>query len=154
VRLQGLSFDQVLTSPLQRARRTAELSDFGERAEVDPDLMEWDYGAYEGRRTIEIRGDRPGWRLFEDGCPEGETSDAVGVRADRLIGRMRALSKSILVFGHRDILRVLAARWLGLNAVEGRLFQLTTASTSILGYDHDLDEPVILLWNAPPQERG
>ena len=146
-RLMGMNFAKVLTSPLQRARRTAERAGFGDRAEPDPDLTEWDYGAYEGRRTAEIQAERPGWRLFEDGCPGGETLQAVSVRADRVIGRIRALGGDVLVFAHRDILRILAARWLRLQAVEARKFYLTTASVSILGYHHDLDEPVVRLWN-------
>jgi len=146
-RLKGVSFAKVLTSPLQRARRTAELAGFGDCAQPDPDLMEWNYGAYEGRRTADIRAERPGWRLFKDGCPSGETLQAVSVRADRVIGRVRALGSDVLVFAHRDILRVLTARWLGLHAVEARNFYLTTAALSILGYHHDLDEPVIRLWN-------
>jgi broad specificity phosphatase PhoE len=146
-RLKGMSFARVLTSPLQRARRTGELAGFGECAQPDPDLTEWDYGAYEGRRTIDIRAERPGWRLFKDGCPDGETLAEVSVRADRVIGRIRALESDVLVFAHRDILRILATRWLSLTAVEARHFYLTTASLSILGYDHDLDEPVIRLWN-------
>ena len=150
-RLKGLSFVRVLTSPLQRARRTAELAGFGESTNVDDDLTEWDYGAYEGRRTADIRAERPGWRLIEDGCPDGEVLAAVALRADRVIGRIRSLSGSMsgnaLVFAHRDILRVLAARWLELNAVEARRLYLDTASVSILGYHHALDEPVIRLWN-------
>jgi len=157
--LEGLNFAQVLSSPLQRARRTAELAGYGERAQPDPDLMEWDYGAYEGRRTGEIQAERPGWRLFEDGCPGGETLQAVSVRADRVIERIRALGDDVLVFAHRDILRILTARWLTLQAVEARKFFLTTASLSILGYHHDLDEPVIRRWNdarhvkTPPQRK-
>jgi len=146
--LQGLNFARVLSSPLQRARRTAELAGFGERAQPDPDLMEWDYGAYEGRRTAEIQAERPGWSLFENGCPGGETLQAVSERADRVIETIRALGGNVLVFAHRDILRILTARWLRLRAVEARKFYLTTASLSILGYHHDLDEPVIRLWNA------
>ncbi len=146
-RLKGLGSAKVLTSPLQRARRTAELAGFGSSAQVDADLTEWDYGAYEGRRTSEIRAERPGWRLFKDGCPDGETLQAVSLRADRVIARIRSLGSDVLVFAHRDILRILAVRWLSLPAVEARHFYLTTASLSILGYDHDLDEPVIRLWN-------
>lgn len=146
-RLKGLRFAQVLTSPLQRARRTGELVGFGASAQTDPDLMEWDYGAYEGRRTADIRIEHPDWRLFENGCPDGESANAVGVRADRVIVRIRALPGDVLLFAHRDILRVLAARWLGLAAIEGRRFYLATASLSVLGYDHDLSEPVIRLWN-------
>lgn len=146
-RLRGITFAHVLTSPLQRARRTGELAGFGAHAEADADLMEWDYGAYEGRRTADILAERPGWRLFEDGCPGGETADAVGARADRVIGRIRAWAGDALLFAHRDIFRVLTARWLGLAAREGRYFYLATASVSVLGYHHDLDEPVIHLWN-------
>ena len=142
-RLRGLSFAKVFTSPLQRARRTGELAGFGESAEADPDLMEWDYGAYEGRRTLDIRAERPGWRLFEDGCPGGETLVEVSRRADRVIARIRALESDVLVFAHRDILRILSARWVALPALEARRLYLATASVSTLGYDHGLDEPVI-----------
>lgn len=147
MRLQGLSFVQVLTSPLQRAQRTAELAGYGDRAQPDPDLMEWDYGAYEGRRTAEIQAERPGWRLLDDGCPDGETLQAVSVRAERVIDRIRVFGGNVIVFAHRDILRVLTVRWLGLPAADARYLYLTTASLSILGYHHDLDEPVIRLWN-------
>jgi probable phosphoglycerate mutase len=146
-RLRGLTFAKVLTSPLQRARRTGELAGFGESAEIDPDLMEWDYGDYEGRRTSDIRAERPGWRLFEDGCPGGETLAEVSTRADRVIARVRALEGDVLIFAHRDILRILAARWVALPGLEARRLYLETASLSVLGYDHDLDEPVIRLWN-------
>ena len=142
-RLRGLSFAKVFTSPLQRARRTGELAGFGEWAEADPDLMEWDYGAHEGRRTVDIRAERPGWRLFEDGCPDGETLVEVSRRADRVIARIRALRSDVLVFAHRDILRILSARWVALPALEARRLYLATASVSTLGYDHGLDEPVI-----------
>jgi broad specificity phosphatase PhoE len=145
--LQGLSFVQVLTSPLQRARRTAVLAGFDDCAQLDPDLLEWDYGAYEGRRTAEIQAERPQWRLFQDGCPDGETLQAVSVRAERVIDRIRALEGNVLVFAHRDILRVFTARWLGLPAADARYLYLTTSSLSILGYHHNLDEPVIRLWN-------
>ena len=146
-RLRGMIVANVLTSPLQRARRTGELAGFGAHAEADTDLLEWDYGAYEGRRTADILAERPGWRLFGDGCPGGETVDAVGARADRVIARVRARAGDVLLFAHRDIFRVLAARWLGLAAREGRHFYLATASLSVLGYHHELDEPVIHLWN-------
>ena len=145
--LRGLSFANVLTSPLQRARRTGELAGFGAHAEADADLLEWDYGAYEGRSTADIRAERPGWYLFEDGCPGGESVEAVGARADRVIARIRACAGDVLLFAHRDIFRVLAARWLGVAAREGRYFYLATASLCVLGYHHDLDEPVIRLWN-------
>jgi broad specificity phosphatase PhoE len=146
-RLKGMSFAKVLTSPLQRARRTGELSGFGERMEPDPDLMEWDYGDYEGRRTSDIRSERPGWRLFEDGCPDGETLLEVSARADRVIDRIRALESDVLVFSHGHLLRILMARWIALPALEARRLYLETASLSVLGYDHDLDEPVIRLLN-------
>jgi broad specificity phosphatase PhoE len=148
--LGALPFEQILSSPLQRARRTAELAMPGASVEFDDDLMEWDYGAYDGRRTVDIQVERPGWRLFRDGCPGGETLDSVGARADRVIGRVRALGGDVLIFAHREILRVLAARWIGLSAIEGRGLLLATASVSVLGYDHDLAEPVIHVWN----ERG
>ena len=142
-----MTFGTVLTSPLQRARQTGELAGFGAHAEADDDLLEWDYGAYEGRRTLDIRAERPGWRLFEGGCPGGESVDAVGARADRVIARIHACAGGVLLFAHRDIFRVLAARWLGLAAREGRYFYLATASLSVLGYHHDLNEPVVHLWN-------
>ena len=146
-RLKGLDFTQVMTSPLQRARRTAELAGFGKSMVVDADLAEWDYGAYEGRRTADIRVEHPGWRLLEVGCPGGEALEEISVRADRVIDQLRSLGGDVLVFSHRDILRVLTARWLRLHPVEARRFFLSTASLSILGYHHDLDEPVIRLWN-------
>ena len=146
-RLKGLNFAKVFTSPLQRARQTSELAGFGASAEFDPDLMEWDYGAYEGERTVDIRAEHPGWRLFENGCPGGETLMEVATRADRVIARMRALESDVLVFAHRDILRILIARWVALPALEARRLYLATASVSILGYDHGLDEPVIRLLN-------
>jgi len=142
-RLKDLSFAKVFTSPLQRARQTAELAGFGESAEADPDLMEWDYGDYEGRRTVDIRAERPSWGLFENGCPGGETLLEMATRAERVIGRIRALESNVLVFAHRDILRILIARWIALPALEGRRLDLATASVSTLGYDHGLDEPVI-----------
>ena len=147
VRLSGLSFAKVFTSPLQRAVRTCQLAGFGEEAEADPDLFEWDYGQYEGRRTVEILEERPDWYLFRDGCPGGETPDQVGARADRVIDRIRAVRGDVLVFSSAHILRVLAARWLGLEAAGGRYFVLSTATLSLLGYEHNLGEPVIRLWN-------
>ena len=146
-RLEDPDFALVLSSPLQRARRTAELAGFGVAALPDRDLTEWDYGSCEGRSTADIRSEHPGWRLFEDGCPGGETLDQVSSRADRVIGKVRALKADTLIFAHRDILRILIARWLGLPAREAHYFYLATASLNILGYDHDLDEPVIRLLN-------
>jgi broad specificity phosphatase PhoE len=147
-RLAGVEFARVLTSPLQRARRTCELAGFGGRAEIDPDLMEVDYGSYEGRRSEEIRVEVPGWDLFRDGCPQGESVAAVAARVDRVIERLRSHRQgNTLLFTHMHFLRFLAARWIGLPPIEGRRFVLGTASLSILGYDHALDEPVIRLWN-------
>jgi probable phosphoglycerate mutase len=137
----------VFTSPLQRATRTCELAGFASRAEIDRDLIEWDYGEYEGRRTAEIQVDRPGWQVFRDGCPGGEAPDQVGARADRVVGRVRAVAGNVLLFSSGHFLRTLAARWLGLEPAAGARFALSTASLSVLGYEHDLSEPVIRLWN-------
>ena len=146
-RLTGLRFDRILSSPLRRALRTAELAMPNARVEADDDLMEWDYGAYEGRSTVDIEVERPGWRLLRDGSPGGETLESVGARADRVIGRIRAGGGNALLFGHREILRILAVRWIGLAPIEARCLLLATASVSVLGYDHDLTEPVIHAWN-------
>jgi len=147
-RLAGHTFAQVWTSPLARARRTCELAGFGDAAQVDPDLVEWDYGQYEGITTAQIRQVRPDWSLFRDGCPGGESLEAVGARADRVIARLRAADDPAIVFSSGHFLRVLAARWLGLDAAYGRLLLLGTASLSILGYEHNNPaEPVLKLWN-------
>ena len=150
-RLRGANFAKVLTSPSQRARRTAELAGFGGLAETDPDLAEWDYGQYEGRRTAEILAERPGWFLFRDGCPGGETPDQVAARADQVVRRVRAIGANVLIFSSAHISRVLAARWLGLEAAGGRYLLLDTSSLSILGYEHNLSEPAIRLWNETHQ---
>lgn len=147
-RLAALRIDMILSGPLRRARRTAELSMPDSRVEAEDDLMEWDYGTYEGRSTADIEVDRPGWRLFRDGCPGGETLESVGARADRVIARSRALGGNVLLVGHRDILRILAVRWIGLTPAEGCRLQLGTPSLSVLGYDHDVTEPVIHAWNS------
>lgn len=147
VRLAGLAFAQVLTGPLQRARRTCELAGFGGVAQVDPDLVEWDYGQYEGRRTAEILAERPGWQLFRDGCPGGESPGQVAARADRMLVRVRGVQGNVLIFSSGHFMRVLAARWLGLEPIAGGLFHLSTASLSTLGYEHELSRPVICLWN-------
>jgi broad specificity phosphatase PhoE len=150
-RLRGAGFVKAFTSPSQRARRTADLAGLGGLVEIDPDLAEWDYGQYEGRRTADILTERPGWFLFRDGCPGGETPDQVGARADRVIERIRAIGGNVLIFSSAHILRVLAARWLGLEADGGRYFVLDTSSLSILGYEHNQAEPVIRLWNEAHQ---
>lgn len=146
-RLKGMTFSSVFTSPLQRAKRTCELAGFGTVAELLPDLMEWDYGQYEGLLSAEIHKNRPDWKLFRDGCPGGESPAQVGERADRVIERVRAIAGNVLLFSSGHFLRVLASRWLALGPGEGRCFVLSTASLSALGYEHDLSEPVIRLWN-------
>ena len=146
-RLRGLTFGLVLTSPLQRAKRTCELAGFGGPAVEDNDLVEWNYGTYEGRRTAEILQERPGWQLFRDGCPGGESPADTGARADRVIARIRAASGNVLVVSSGHILRVLGARWLGLPPGGGGYFLLGTASVSSLGYEHGMTEPVFKLWN-------
>jgi broad specificity phosphatase PhoE len=147
-RLKGLTFDHVFTSPLVRARRTCELAGFGTVAEVDHDLVEWDYGQYEGRTSAEIHAERPDWMLFHDGCPGGESVVTVSERADRVVSRLRAVAGNVLVFSSGHFIRVLAARWLGADRLApGRHFMLTTASLSAVGYERDLSRPVIRLWN-------
>jgi broad specificity phosphatase PhoE len=146
-RVRGLSFAKVFTSPSQRAVRTCELAGFGSAAESDPHPVEWDYGQYEGRRTAEIHAERPDWLLFRDGCPGGESPDQVGARADRVIERVRAARGDVLLFSSGHFLRVLAARWLGLDAPAGRYFLLGTTSLSALGYEHNQAEPAVRLWN-------
>jgi len=146
-RLLGLKFARVFTSPLQRAHRTCELAGFGAVVETDRDLVEWDYGDYEGRTSADIHNERPEWQLFRDGCPNGESPTQVGARADRVVARARAVRGDVLIFSSGHFLRVLAARWLGLEAAGGRYFVLGTASLSALGYEHDLSQPVIRLWD-------
>ena len=146
-RLRTLTFAEVLTSPLQRAMRTCELAGFGSAAEIDADLVEWDYGQYEGLSTVEIRAERPDWDMFRDGCPGGESPDQVGARADRVIERVRRSHGNLLLFSSGRLLRVLAARWLGLQAAGGRYLLLSNASLSALGYEDKLAEPVIRVWN-------
>jgi len=146
-RLRGAIFAKVFTSPLQRATRTCELAGFGALAEIDRDLLEWNYGEYEGRLTTDIHRERPDWQLFRDGCPGGESPKEVGTRADRAVKRMRGVKGDVLLFSSGHFLRVLAARWLGLDAAFGRYFLLSTASLSALGYEHNLSAPVIRLWD-------
>jgi broad specificity phosphatase PhoE len=146
-RLAGLVFTKVLTSPSQRATRTCELAGFGEEAEVDRDLVEWNYGEYEGLRTSEIHAKRPDWQLFRDGCPNGESPQQIGTRADRVVNRVRAIKGNVLIFSSGHFLRVLAARWLGLEPAAGKFFMLSTASLSALSYEHELSHPAIQFWN-------
>jgi probable phosphoglycerate mutase len=138
-------FALVLTSPLQRARATCELAGFGGRAEVDPDLMEWDYGEYEGLTPAQIHAVAPDWMLFRDGCPGGENAEQVGARVDRVIARARAVDGLVVLFAHGHVFRVLAARWLGLPAAAGSHFLLDTATISVLGYYRGI--PAIKRWN-------
>ena len=146
-RLRGSTFARVFTSPLQRAVRTCELAGFGAVAETDGDLVEWNYGRYEGLRTVEIQAQRPDWQLFRDGCPGGESPEQAAARADRVVRRVRAVAGDVLLFSSGHFLRMLAARWLGLEPVHAGCFVLSTASLSVLGYEHGLNEPVIRLWN-------
>jgi broad specificity phosphatase PhoE len=146
-RLAGLIFAKVFTSPLQRAARTCELAGFGAVAETDHELVEWNYGQYEGLRTVEIHAERPDWQLFRDGCPGGESPDQIGARADHVLSRLRAIKGDVLIFSSGHFLRVFAARWLGLEPAAGRFFDLDTASVSELGYENTLTQPVIHLWN-------
>lgn len=149
-RLAGRTFARVFTSPLQRAKRTCELAGFGAVAVDEPDLMEWDYGRYDGVTTADIRTSRPGWNVFDDGAAEvgGESVAQLGARIDRLVATLRAVEGDALCFGHGHALRALAARWLGLPIAGGKCFVLGTATVSELGYDHDRSEPAIRLWNA------
>ena len=146
-RLQGMSFAKVFTSPLRRARRTCELAGFGPVAAIDPDLVEWDYGQYEGRLTVDIRKERPDWQLFRDGCPGGESPQQIATRADRVVARLRVVEGDVLLFSSGHFLRVLAVRWLGLEPIYGQFLMLSTASLSALSYENALQQPAIKLWN-------
>jgi probable phosphoglycerate mutase len=147
-RLGGLTFAKVFTSPLQRARCTCELAGFGAVAEIDRDLVEWNYGDYEGRRSAEIHRERPDWELFRDGCPGGESPAEAAARADRVVSRVRAIPGDVLLFSSGHFIRVLATRWIGLEVTaNARRFMLSTASLSAVGYEKELSRPVIRLWN-------
>ena len=132
---------------MQRAARTCELAGFGNVAEVNPDLVEWNYGDYEGLRTTDIRAKRPDWDLFRDGCPNGESPADVRARADRVVARVRAARGNVLIFSSGHFLRVFAVGWLGLEPIAGKYLMLGTASLSALGYEHDLCDPAIRFWN-------
>lgn len=146
-RLRGLELARVFTSPLQRAKRTCELAGFGSRAEVDRDLVEWNYGQYEGLTTADIRARHPNWEIFRDGFPGGESFDEIGARADRVVDRVRSIDGAVLLFSSGHFLRFLAARWLGMEPQGARHFLLSTGSLSTLTYEHDPSQPVIGLWN-------
>ena len=145
-RLKGLTFEKIFCSPLQRAKRTCELAGFA-TAQIDRDLLEWNYGHYEGLRSADVRATTPDWELFRDGCPGGESPGEVAARADLVVSRLRGIEGNALLFSSGHFLRMLAARWLGLPPEAGRLFLLSTASLSALGYEHDLSQPVIRLWD-------
>ncbi len=147
-RLKGIAFTHVLTSPLQRARRTCELAGYGAVARLEPDLQEWDYGAYESLTTEEIRAQHPGWIVFQDGCPQGESVAQISQRADRVLATLRPMDGTVALFSHGHFLRALAVRWIGLPVLDGRNLALDTGSVSILGYEHPNEEmPVISRWN-------
>jgi broad specificity phosphatase PhoE len=147
--LGRVSFAHVLTSPLQRARRTCELAGLGAAAQIDANLLEWDYGEYDGRTLADIRAQRPGWTVFHDGCPGGESPEQVSRRADAAIGTLRRLDGTVAVFSHGHFLRGLGLRWVDLPISKGQHLNLETASLSVLAYDHrDVEVPVISLWNA------
>jgi probable phosphoglycerate mutase len=146
-RLAGLKFSHVFTSPLKRARRTCELAGFAKQAVIDPDLVEWNYGDYEGKTSQDIHREQPDWEVFHDGGPHGESVAQVGARADRVVARLRALNSGALVFSSGHFLRVLGARWCGLDTSAGKSLYLSTAALSAVGYEHGLESPVIRLWN-------
>jgi broad specificity phosphatase PhoE len=147
-RLRGLTFQKVFTSPLQRARRTCELAGFGAVAEIDEDLVEWNYGDYEGRHSADVHRERPDWELFRDGCPGGESPGEAAARADRVVSRVRAVPGDVLLFSSGHFIRVLATRWIGLEVTaNAKRFMLSTASLSAVGYEKELSRPVIRLWN-------
>ena len=144
-RLAGQSFGLVLSSPLLRARETCELAGFGASMEICEDLREWDYGDYEGLTTPQIREQNPGWDLWRDGCPGGETAAAVGARADRALARLRAADGDAIAFAHGHILRVLGARWIAMDPRAGARLALSTAGLSVLGYERETE--VLWRWN-------
>ena len=146
--LQPFSFTRVFTSPLLRASKTCELAGFGVGAEVDHDLIEWDYGRFEGKMTRDILKERPGWELYRDGCPDGEAPRDVAARADRFLARVHGIAGDVLAFSSGHIIRMIAARWLGLPPAAGRVFFCDPASVGVLGFEHDhRDQPVLRLWN-------
>jgi len=146
-RLRGITFERVYSSPLRRAKRTCELAGFGSSCAMDADLVEWNYGKYEGRLTTEILAERPDWQLFRDGCPGGESPRQIAERAARVVNRIRGLAGNVLLFSSGHFLRVLATSWLGIETVYGKVFLLSAASLSTLGYEKNRNEPAIVLWN-------
>ena len=152
--LAGKKFARIFVSPMQRARETCELAGLGAAAVIDPDLAEWNYGKYEGLTPEQIHMMAPDWAIFRDGCPGGETPEQVAARADHVIARARAVGGNVALFAHGHLLRVLAARWIGLPASGGQHLLLDTGSWSVLGYYHDT--PAIESWNStlPDQNDG
>src|SRR5262245_38984697 len=147
-RLQRFSFVRVFTSPLQRASKTCELAGFGAVAQIDPDLLEWDYGRFEGKLTRDIVKERPGWELYRDGCPDGESPEDVAARADRFVARVRDLDGDVLAFSSVHTIRMIAARWLDLPPAAGRFFFCRPASVGVLTFEHNsTEEPILGLWN-------
>jgi probable phosphoglycerate mutase len=153
-RLREFSFARVFTSPLKRASRTCELAGFGSVAAVDSDLIEWDYGSFEGAITSDVLREHPGWELFHDGCPGGETPQDVAARADRFIAKVHSIAGEVLAFSSGHIIRMIAARWNGLAPAAGRVFYCRPASIGVLGFEHESrDQPVIRLWNYVSEPR-
>jgi broad specificity phosphatase PhoE len=146
-RLKGESFARVFVSPLVRVRRTCEIAGFAAHAQVNPDLVEWDYGEYEGRLSVEVERERPGWTLYQDGAPHGESPEQVATRADRFVELVRPIEGDVAAFSSGQIIRMIAARWLGMPPLAARYFYTATASVGILGYEHNRAHPVILLWD-------
>jgi probable phosphoglycerate mutase len=153
-RLRGFSFVRVFTSPLKRASTTCELAGFGSAVEVDADLIEWDYGSLEGKLTKDVLKENPGWELFHDGCPGGESAEEVAARADRFIARVRGIPGDVLAFSSGHIIRMIAARWTGLTPAAGRVFFCRPASVGVLGFEHEsIEQPIIRLWNYVSEPR-
>lgn len=150
--LANESFALVLTSPRRRARETSELAGLGARAAIDPDLVEWNYGEYEGLTLEQIHEKRPGWMIFRDGCPGGETPAQIGARVDRLLSRVRDVAGDVALFAHGHVLRVLVARWIGLPPGAGQHFLLDTATLNVLGFYGD--SPAVRIWNSPLAQAG
>jgi broad specificity phosphatase PhoE len=146
--VETVAFSQVLTSPRLRARATCELAGLGGQSQIEPELAEWNYGDYEGRRSIEIQEERPGWNIFRDGCPNGESPSEICARVDRLIARLRAIDGDIALFSHGHFGAVFGARWIGLAVIEAQHFSVGPASMSVLGQDPKRSVPVVILWNA------
>lgn len=153
-RLRGFSFVRVFTSPLLRASKTCELAGFGSGAEIDQDLIEWDYGRFEGKKTSDVLKEWPGWELYRDGCPGGESPEDVAIRANRFIARVHSINGDVLALSSGHIIRMIAARWCGLTPAAGRVFFCRPASVGVLGFEHDSRvQPILRLWNYVSEPR-